>query len=256
MKILLTNDDGIYAEGIQTMARVLQNDHQIALVAPDRERSASGHSITIKDPLRAQKVDFKYLDDINCFKVNGTPADCVKLGLEKLIDFKPDIIVSGINHGANLGYDVLYSGTVSAAIEAWMMGYCSLAVSLDLKKGHHFKSGANYVQHFLKKIENFDIGEKMLLNVNIPDLKEEEIEGVEITDLGASLYVDNFEERVDPMGKHYYWLSGKKKEGFARNTDIWAVSNDRIALTPLKIDLTYVAQKEQLQNIIEQNQNE
>ena len=251
MKILLTNDDGIYAEGIQTLAQVLsRQEHDIVMVAPDRERSASGHSITIKDPLRVNSVEFKKIPGIKSFKVDGTPADCVKLGIEKFVDFEPDLIISGINDGANLGYDVLYSGTVSAAIEAWMMGYNSIAVSLAVKEDRNFKSAANFVSDFLKKLELDLLPERMLLNINVPDLPREKMQGSYIADLGASNYVDSFEERVDPMGSNYYWLSGKTKEEFSYNTDIWAVNHGKIALTPLKIELTNVSQKEVIQKIL------
>ena len=251
MKILLTNDDGIYAEGIQTLAEVLaEENHKIVMVAPDRERSASGHSITIKDPLRANKVDFKKLPEIQSYKVDGTPADCVKLGIEKFVDFEPDLIISGINNGGNLGYDVLYSGTVSAAIEAWMMGYNSIAVSLAVNKERNFTSAANFVASFLKKLKLSLLPERMLLNINVPDLPEDELEGPYIADLGTSNYVDTFEKRVDPMGQNYYWLSGKTKEEFSYNTDIWAVNHKKIALTPLKIELTNVSQKEVIQKIL------
>mgnify|MGYP006287674195 CR=1 FL=1 len=252
MKILLTNDDGIYAEGIQTLARVLdKEEHEIILIAPDRERSASGHSITIKDPLRAKKVSFNYLTGVDCYKIDGTPADCVKLGIEKLVDFEPDLILSGINDGANLGYDVLYSGTVSAAIEAWMMGYNSIAVSLDVRESRNFTAGARFVNDFLNKIDLKNLTEKTLININIPDLDQEKITDAFVADLGTSNYVDSFEKRVDPMGQEYYWLSGKTTDDFARNTDIWAVNHDKIAITPLKIDLTNVVQKEFLQNLID-----
>lgn len=251
MKILLTNDDGIYAEGIQTLAEVLaKGDHEIVMVAPDRERSASGHSITIKDPLRVNPVNFKNIPGIKSFKVDGTPADCVKLGIEKFVDFKPDLIISGINNGGNLGYDVLYSGTVSAAIEAWMMGYNSIAVSLAVDKKRNFKSAANFVADFLQKLKLGLLPERMLLNINVPDISEEKIQGPYIADLGTSNYVDSFEERVDPMGQNYYWLSGKSKEELSYNTDIWAVNHNKIALTPLKIELTNVSQKEVIQKIL------
>ena len=251
MKILLTNDDGIYADGIQTLAKALaKGDHKIVIVAPDRERSASGHSITINDPLRVKEVEFENTPDIKSYKIDGTPADCVKLGIEKLIDFEPDLIVSGINAGGNLGYDVLYSGTVSAAIEAWMMGYNSIAVSLVMDKLKNFETAANFVADFLGKLKLNLLPERMLLNINVPDIEEKELDGSYIADLGSSNYVDTFEKRVDPMGEDYYWLSGRTTEEFAYNTDIWAINHNKVALTPLKIDLTNVSQKEVIQKIL------
>lgn len=251
MKILLTNDDGIYAEGIQTLAKVLnKRDHKIVMVAPDRERSASAHSITINDPLRAKEVEFENLPNMKSFKVDGTPADCVKLGIEKFIDFEPDLIISGINNGGNLGYDVLYSGTVSAAIEAWMMGYNSIAVSLVVDQLKNFDLAATFIDDFLDKIELELLPERMLLNVNVPDIIDDELDGPYIADLGSSNYVDTFEKRVDPMGENYYWLSGRINDEFSYNTDIWAINHNKVALTPLKIELTNVSQKEVIQKIL------
>ena len=139
MKILLTNDDGVYADGITELALALNKQgHQLALVAPDRERSASGHAITLHHPLRALKITRSAIPDITAYRVSGTPADCIKLALEKLIKFKADLIISGINHGPNLGLETLYSGTVSAAIEGWMLGHSSIAVSMNYSEKSDF----------------------------------------------------------------------------------------------------------------------
>ena len=247
MKILLTNDDGIYSEGIKAMAEVLYNsNHEFAIVAPDRERSASGHSITLNEPLRAEKIKYKTFTDIKCYKISGTPADCVKLGIETLIDFKPDLILSGINNGANLGYDVLYSGTVSAAIEGWMMGFTSLAVSLDTKTTKYYKSGAEYINSIINTFNNMN--KKMLININIPDLPENKISGSEITKLSKCLYDDHYETRIDPMGDNYYWLTGEIQGHFKENTDIWALRQNRISITPLQLNLTNLKQKKFLEN--------
>lgn len=242
MKILLTNDDGIYADGIRTLAQVLlAGGHRVLVSAPDRERSAASHSITIIDPLRAKEVNLG-IDGLTGYKVNGTPADCVKLGLEKLTDFKPDLIISGINDGPNIGYDVLYSGTVSAAMEGFMMGYTSIAVSLATKKYRDFKYGARFINNFIKS-DIFSIGEIMLLNINIPDLPEEKIQGVSITSLGKSQYEDSFEERIDPMGNRYFWLTGViSEEDISEESDIWALKKDRISITPLQLNLTNFSQ--------------
>lgn len=237
MIILLTNDDGIYAEGIRTLAEVLkENGHQLFIAAPDRERSAAGHSITIREPLRANRIN--YFQDIDAYKINGTPADCVKLGIEKLMPFSPEIIISGINSGSNLGYDVLYSGTVSAAIEGWMMGFNSIAVSLVYREKGNFHTAAAYIKNFINEYDLSDFKEKILLNINVPDCEANELKGVKITRLGTSLYEDTYEERIDPMGSKYYWLtggSGRDEKG--ENTDIVAVENGYISITPIKIDL-------------------
>jgi len=238
MKILLTNDDGVYASGIRALATVLVNNHhQVMISAPDRERSASGHSITIIDPLRARMVKLG-IDDLIAYEVTGTPADCVKLGLEKLIDFEPDLVISGINDGPNLGFDVLYSGTVSASIEGWMVGYNSIAVSLDRRSNKDFKSAARYIEKLITKINFNKFDDTSLLNINIPDLPEPDIKGVKITRLGTSLYEDTFEERLDPTGKKYFWLTGGNgRTENSQETDIWAIKNDYISITPLKLEL-------------------
>ncbi|HLV08755.1 MAG TPA: 5'/3'-nucleotidase SurE [Halanaerobiales bacterium] len=239
MKILLTNDDGIYADGIYKLANFLINQgHKITLVAPDRERSAAGHSITIQDPLRVEVIDLS-IKGLLSYKVSGTPADCVKLGLERLVKYVPDFIISGINDGPNLGYDVLYSGTVSAAIEAWMMGYNSLAVSLVRTGRKNCNYAVHYIEKLLYTLNKMDNKEPLLLNINIPPLSSGKMKGVKLTKLGTSLYEDIFEERIDPMGRKYYWLTdGGGREEKDINSDIWAVNNNYISITPLKLKLT------------------
>ncbi len=250
MKLLLTNDDGLYAEGLTVLSQILaKGGHQIAVVAPDRERSASGHSITINDPLRAQEVSRGSLPaNVICYKTNGTPADCVKLGLEKLINFKPDLIISGINNGPNLGFEILYSGTVSAAIEGWMMGYSSLAVSISFLPNRSFEKAALFIDNYLEKHLKEDLTNKVLLNINIPSQVNPQAKP-NYTRLGQSLYSDSFEERVDPMGRSYYWLSGSNKEKHDPASDIAVYLNDEISITPLHIDLTDFNELKNLQNI-------
>lgn len=253
MKILVTNDDGIYAEGIVNLAAVLaKNSHEVVVIAPDRERSAAGHSITITEPLRMKEVSINNLENIDCYKVNGTPADCVKLGLEKIDGFIPDIIISGINDGPNLGYDVLYSGTVSAAIEGFILGYTSIAVSLAYGKNRNFQDGALFACNFLDKEGFKKIKDKMLFNINIPDSEELDFDNFKITILGDNLYEDHFEERLDPMGNKYFWLSGEIKDKFASNTDLWTISNKMISITPLKLNLTANEKIDELKNIFQE----
>lgn len=236
MKIFLTNDDGVYAEGIRVLAEVLQKaGHQIFIVAPDRERSATGHSITILEPIRAYIVNIN--NTMLAYKVSGTPADCVKLGLEKLIDFTPDLLVSGINNGSNLGYDVLYSGTVSAAIEGWIMGINSIAISLERRGKYNYHTAANFLADFLARQDLSAFKERILLNINVPDLDQVDIKGVKICKLGTGLYEETFVERLDPAGIKYYWLTGSGRREMSENTDIWAVENNYIAITPLKLQL-------------------
>lgn len=237
MKILLTNDDGVYADGITDLALVLsQRGHQVALVAPDRERSASGHAITLNDPLRALKIKRSAIPDIPTYRVSGTPADCVKLALEKLIDFKADLVISGINHGPNLGLEILYSGTVSAAIEAWMLGYSSIAVSMNYSEKTNFKKAAEYLADFLAE-DIVTKDKQFLLNINFPSKLDQNTE-VRVTKLGKTLYNDSFVERIDPMGNRYFWLSGDNRDLKKDDTDICAYLSNKISITPLKVDLT------------------
>ena len=243
MKILLTNDDGIFAPGIQTLASSLQQrGHRIALVAPDRQRSASGHAITLHSPLRAQKIVCEGLEDVVCFSTSGTPVDCVKLGVTTLLDFKPDLIISGINDKANIGFDVLYSGTVSAAVEGWLMKYSALAVSLyskDEKGQYSYQAAASFIGDFLERgLEEFDQQERCLLNINIPVACRPELSQIRITSLTECLYDDYYESRVDPLGEKYYWLSGEIKGKIKKNTDLYALKNNLVSVTPLDIKLT------------------
>lgn len=239
MRILLTNDDGIYAEGINSLAAVLVDDgHEVIVAAPDRERSAAGHSITINNPLRANDAKLN-IEGLSSYKINGTPADCVKLGLEKIIDYKPDFIISGINDGPNLGHDVLYSGTVSAAMEGFMLGISSIAISLAVKDKRDFNQGARHIGKLLNDLYSISIEKKILLNINIPDIDYDKIKGIKFTVLGKSLYEDSYEERVDPSGNRYYWIAGRyNEENIDINSDVWAVKNGFISITPIKIDLT------------------
>ena len=236
MNILLTNDDGIYAEGIRTLARHLSKipDYKITAIAPDRERSASGHSITLNRPLRIKKLSEN--TDAKFYNLDGTPADCVKIGIERLC--KPDLVISGINHGPNIGYDVFYSGTVAAAVEGWMMGYSSFAISLNLKEKNNFQTAANITEQLIKKIQRLIQKEKVLLNINVPDLKFKKIKGIAATKLGKNIYEDYYEERTDPSGKKYYWLAGDFNKKTTNKTDINALNNSKISVTPLKLDLT------------------
>ncbi len=239
MNLLITNDDGIYGAGIIELAvKLKEKDHNIFVVAPDRERSAIGHSITLHKPLRVTKVYLDKLKNIDCYKINGTPADCIKIGLEKLCKFKPDFIISGINNGPNLGFDVLYSGTVSAAIEGFMMGYNSIAVSLFTEKNANFRQAAGKIHEIIINLKNNCSEQNMLLNINIPDKNNLKNTPIKVTSLGKSIYKDFFEERIDPAGNKYYWLTGERNDFVKENTDLWAINSQYISLTPLKLNLT------------------
>ncbi|NMB34688.1 MAG: 5'/3'-nucleotidase SurE [Firmicutes bacterium] len=254
MIILLTNDDGIYAEGIQILADTLlqAEDIKIYIVAPDRERSATGHAITMHRPLRAEEAKFYHNPLLKGWSVNGTPSDCVKLAIEYLLPQKPDLVISGINLGENLGTDILYSGTVSAAIEAIILGVPALAVSLVEQETPDFRFVADFLQRLLKNFREYNLPESTLLNINIPAKNQQEIAGVAVTRLGVRLYRNAFEKRIDPRGRNYYWLAGEAIDIEDRadgDTDVRAISNAYISITPLHFDLTNYHLIDKLQGI-------
>jgi len=240
--ILLTNDDGIYAQGIQILADTLMQDENIKIfiVAPDHERSATGHAITMHRPLRAEEIKFYHNAMLKGWSVNGTPSDCVKLAIEYLLPQKPDLVISGINNGANLGTDVLYSGTVSAAIEAIILGIPAIAVSLTQQENSDFRFAANFVLRLIHIFNDYDLPSNTLLNINIPAKTRKEIAGVAVTRLGLRQYRNAFQKRVDPRGRNYYWLAGEivDPEDEEEDSDIVAVKNSYISITPIHFDLT------------------
>ncbi|WP_026896045.1 5'/3'-nucleotidase SurE [Clostridiisalibacter paucivorans] len=239
MNILISNDDGINAIGIKLLAEELTKLGHVTVVAPDRERSATGHAITIHNPLRVEKIE-NYYKQINAWSVNGTPGDCVKIAVESILNQKPDLVVSGINNGPNLGSDVLYSGTVSAAMEGSIQGIPSIAISLaDFGDKMNYEGAAKYscklVNIIMKKLKN----NKGLFNVNVPSASMEDIKGIKFTHLGIRKYEDNYVKRQDPMGRNYYWLSGRLvKTENKEESDIGAIEKNFISITPLHYDLT------------------
>lgn len=240
MIVLLTNDDGINADGIQALKTAFQAvpGAEVFVVAPDRERSASGHAITIHHPLQVEEVDPGEAGG-RSFAVNGTPADCVKLGVKALLPEPPQIVVSGINRGPNLGTDVFYSGTVSAAVEGIILGIPSIAVSLTAFEDLDYGYAAEFAVYLAGEVFRRGLPENTLLNVNIPPLAEEEIAGVAVTRLGKRPYENVFERRFDPRGKLYFWLAG---ENLALNggpdTDVGSIKDNLVSVTPIHLDLT------------------
>lgn len=259
MKLLISNDDGIFAEGIRILANTLSNQgHEVIVVCPDRERSATGHGITMHQPIRVKQVFSIYHESIKAWACSGTPADCVKLALDALLDSTPDCVLSGINHGANLGNDVLYSGTVSAAMEGLLEGIPSLALSLASFTYADFQPAADYACQLVPVLLQLD--QPLLLNLNVPPIAKAKIRGVIVTRLGVRRYRDLFEKRIDPRGKIYYWLAGEVLEendsdlshGLPNylnqvqnmdvmtrfTTDVKAIKAGYITATPLHYDLT------------------
>jgi 5'-nucleotidase len=235
--ILVTNDDGIYAPGIYTLFHAMNEIGEARVVAPELERSAVGHALTISDPLRVWEVD-RY-GEIFGHAVNGTPADCVKLAVKAILNRKPDLVVSGINQGPNTAINIMYSGTVSAATEGTIMGIPSIAFSLTSFRYKDFNYAGRFAKYLAKKILDKGLPPDTLLNVNIPAVPEHEIKGVKITRQGKGRYEEFFEKRIDPMNRSYYWLSGKKLQlDNDPNVDDVAVMENYIAITPIQFDLT------------------
>jgi 5'-nucleotidase len=249
MKILISNDDGIFAQGIRCLANALATaGHQVSVVCPDRERSATGHGLTLHQPIRAEIIESVFDPAVTAWACSGTPADCVKLALWALLDKPPDFVLSGINHGPNLGTDILCSGTVSAAMEGFMEGIPSIAFSLASYTSQEFEPAVNFAVCLLAQLEQQPMTEPMLLNVNIPAVKQAEITGVAIARQGIRRYFDIFQKRTDPRGKTYYWLAGELLEeveeipfsAAARDTptDVQAIRRNCITVTPLQYNLT------------------
>ncbi len=243
MRILVTNDDGIHATGIRTLAERLSYEHEVYVIAPDTERSAAGHSLTLHRPLRVEEFDMD-IDVAKAWAISGTPSDCVKIGVSQILEKKPDLIVSGINHGPNLGSDVLYSGTVSAAMEGCVLGYPSIAISLFNGDQHkaNFVYAADFLVKFVNRVVDIKFPKQTILNINVPSVPGVNNEsGIEITKLGSRIYTDDYEKRVDPRGKAYYWLAGELIEKTQKDgTDIQAVRNGKVSITPVTFRMTNV----------------
>lgn len=250
MKLLISNDDGIAALGIRTLANCLaQAGHDVSVVCPDRERSATGHGLTLHQPIRAEIIESVFHPAVNAWACDGTPSDCVKLALWALLESPPDLVLSGINQGANLGTEILYSGTVSAAMEGMIEGIPSVALSLTSHTCKDFEPAANFAKILVEQIATKPLPNLMLLNVNIPAVKWSEIAGVTITRQGVRRYVDVFDKRVDPRGKTYYWLTGEVQEDVEPPEnlnlpqdvpiDVHVIQKKYISITPLQYNLTY-----------------
>jgi 5'-nucleotidase len=231
--ILVTNDDGVHSPGIISLYRAMKELGDAYIVAPDRERSAAGHSLTMHRPLRAEEIRERV------FSLNGTPTDCVTIGINKLLPEKPALVVSGINRGANLGDDITYSGTVSAAVEGTIFGIPSLAFSLIAGRHYHFETAAACAL----KIAAYALGHPLpydtLLNVNIPNVPREDIMGVKFTRQGKRVYDGSIQETFDPWGQKHYWIGGGQpywERG--EDMDIEAVQANYISVTPIHLDLT------------------
>lgn len=239
MRILVSNDDGILAPGIQALALALATEHEVTVVAPDRERSATGHALTLHKPLRVEKVALG--GSIKAaYAVNGTPSDCVKLAVGTLYEEAPDLVFSGVNRGPNLGTDVIYSGTVSAALEGTILGINSVAFSLASFSDVGYEQAAQFALVMARMLAMRRLPPKVLLNVNYPAISAADPHEVRITRLGERKYSDIFEARTDPRGRTYYWLAGEVVEvEEAHDTDVTAIRENCISVTPIHYDMTH-----------------
>lgn len=237
--ILVTNDDGINAPGIRTLIAIMKDIGDIVVVAPDSPQSGMGHAITINSTLHSSRITPKDSEIIE-YSCSGTPADCVKLAINELMPRKPDLCVSGINHGSNSSINVIYSGTMSAAIEAGIEGIPAIGFSLlDYSWNADFKQSKNFISKITLNALNNGIPKGVVLNVNIPSVKKSDIKGVKICRQAMAYWVEEFDKRKNPLGQEYYWLTGKfvnKDKG--EDTDEWALNNNYISIVPVEFDLT------------------
>lgn len=239
MDFLLVNDDGVYAEGLQALRQEMEKvrDANVYVVAPDRERSATGHAITMHKPLHVDTIDLPGSRS-RIWKVNGTPADCTKLAIEAILDRRPDMVLSGINRGPNLGTDVLYSGTVSAAIEGVLLGIPAIAVSLTAWENLDYGYAARFARQLALVTLERGLPPNTLLNVNVPALEESEIAGVAITRVGVRQYRNVFDRRIDPRGRTYYWMAGEAIEDNDPDTDVSSIRQNLVSISPMQLSLT------------------
>lgn len=237
MRVLISNDDGIHAPGIAALYEAIRDLAEVHVVAPEAERSAVGHAITIYNPLKTKKI---YKDGhFFGYAVDGTPADCVKLALSALLPEPPDFVISGINLGPNAGISVLYSGTVSAATEGTVLGIPSMAISLNTFADPLWDTAKHVARDLLLRLQVDGLPKDTLLNVNVPNIPYEELQGSQITRMGRSRYIETFERRTDPRGNEYYWMDGEMALlEDPEATDVHALESGFVSLTPLGFDLT------------------
>lgn len=239
MQILLSNDDGYFAPGIVLLAEILTSLGEVTVVAPERDRSGSSNSLTLDRPLTVRKAQGQ------TYFVNGTPTDCVHLAVTGLLKELPDIVISGINDGANMGDDTIYSGTVAAATEGFLLGIPSIAISLVAKGGNHFSTAGRVAVELVKRFRQRAFEQPVLLNVNVPDVEYEKLRGLRVTRLGRRHKAEPVVKSTTPRGETVYWIGaagGAQDAG--GGTDFHAVENDYVSITPLQVDLTRYAQME------------
>jgi len=240
MRVLLVNDDGVHADGLLALYHAIAPHHDVKVCAPERQRSAAGHAITLHKPLRLSKSHLK--DGTPAFSSNGTPSDCATLGIHEVMGDDVDLVISGINHGPNMGWDVHYSGTISAAIEASIIGKQAFGISVaSFDEEIHWDTAAQFALKLADYVISNPLPPYMVFNVNVPNVPRTDIQGVSIATLGRRQYVDCVDKRTDPHGRVYYWLGGSLSDERGHDepgTDVSAVDDNMIAVTPLQLDMT------------------
>lgn len=242
MRILLSNDDGYFAPGLAVLAETLSTIADIVVVAPERDRSGASNSLTLDRPLMLRQADSGF------YYVNGTPTDCVHLAVTGMLDTLPDMVISGINHGANMGDDTVYSGTVAAATEGYLLGVPSIAVSLTNHAGGHFSTAARVVLELVERMLKQPTLTPVLLNVNVPDVPYDELQGLAVTRLGRRHKAEPVVKSTNPRGQTVYWVGAAgAAQDASEGTDFYAVIQQQVSITPLQIDLTHYQQLDMLQ---------
>ncbi len=233
MRILLSNDDGVYAKGIMVLHQALTTIAEVTTVGPDRNCSGASNSLTLLNPLRTQRLDNGFI------AVNGTPTDCVHLAISQLCGSAPDLVVAGINHGANMGDDVLYSGTVAAATEGRHLGLPAIAVSLASHSDEYFETAAYVTLQVIKKLKSHPLPADQILNINVPAIPIDQLKGIQVTRLGRRHKAETMTSTTDPWGRAIYWYGslGPELDG-GEGTDFYAIANGYASITPLQIDMT------------------
>lgn len=246
MRILLSNDDGVYAKGILVLQQALAEIATVTTVGPDRNCSGASNSLTLLNPLRTQRLDNGFI------AVNGTPTDCVHLAISQLCDKTPDLVVAGINHGANLGDDVLYSGTVAAATEGRHLGLPAIAVSLASRAEEHFATAAYVTVKVIQQLKSHPLPADQILNINVPGVPLSELKGIQVTRLGRRHKAETMTSTTDPWGRRIFWYGSLGPELDAgEGTDFYAIANGYASVTPLQIDMTAYRSLQPLQQWLE-----
>lgn len=245
MRILLSNDDGYFAPGLACLAETLSEIAEIIVVAPERDRSGSSNSLTLDRPLSLHKAHNGF------YYVNGTPTDCVHLAVTGMLDVLPDMVVSGVNNGANMGDDTVYSGTVAAATEGYLLGVPSLAISLEGASKGNFLTAARVAADMVKRLHNNNLSHPMLLNINVPDVAYQQLQGTEVTRLGRRHKAEPVIKSVSPRGETVFWVGAAgAAQDAGEGTDFYAVQQNRVSVTPLQIDLTRYDQMDTVADLL------